>query len=71
MNCGGLALTYLNKFQINQLFVMIKSHFYFSADAQISIEIDSREIELDVIDYLRCNGFNRLSIGVQDFNKQV
>lgn len=37
----------------------------------MSIEVDPREIELDVIDHLRSEGFNRLSIGVQDFNKQV
>ena len=37
----------------------------------MSIEVDPREIELDVLDHLRAEGFNRLSMGVQDFNKQV
>ena len=41
------------------------------ADAEISIEVDPREIELDVLDHLRAEGFNRLSMGVQDFNKEV
>lgn len=38
---------------------------------ELSIEIDPREIELDVIDHLHNEGFNRLSMGVQDFNKEV
>lgn len=71
MHWGGGTPTYLDKFQISQLMAMLKSHFNFAADAEISIEIDPREIELHVIDHLRCEGFNRLSMGVQDFNKQV
>ncbi len=63
--------TYLNKSQISHLLLMLKSHFHFADNAEISIEIDPREIELNVIDHLRYKYFNRLSIGVQDFNKQV
>ena len=37
----------------------------------MSLELDPREIELSVLDNLRHEGFNRLSMGVQDFNKQV
>lgn len=50
---------------------LLRSHFHFSAEAEISIEVDPREIELDVLDHLRAEGFNRLSMGVQDFNKEV
>ena len=48
---------------------LLRTHFNFNADAEISIEVDPREIELDVLDHLRGEGFNRLSMGVQDFNK--
>lgn len=37
----------------------------------MSLELDPREIGLDVLDHLKSEGFNRLSMGVQDFNKQV
>jgi oxygen-independent coproporphyrinogen-3 oxidase len=37
----------------------------------MSIEIDPREIELDLIDHLKYLGFNRISIGVQDTNSDV
>ncbi|MDE9512553.1 oxygen-independent coproporphyrinogen III oxidase, partial [Xenorhabdus bovienii] len=68
---GGGTPTYLDKAQISRLMSILRSHFYFLPDAELSIEIDPREIELDVVDHLRHEGFNRLSMGVQDFNKDV
>ncbi|ETO43581.1 oxygen-independent coproporphyrinogen III oxidase [Morganella sp. EGD-HP17] len=71
MHWGGGTPTYLDKVQISRLTGMLRQHFRFAPDAELSIEIDPREIELDVIDHLRAEGFNRLSMGVQDFNKEV
>jgi oxygen-independent coproporphyrinogen-3 oxidase len=71
MHWGGGTPTFLNKAQISRLMDCLRQHFNFSPQAEISIEIDPREIELDVLDHLRLSGFNRLSMGVQDFNKQV
>ncbi|WP_237385795.1 oxygen-independent coproporphyrinogen III oxidase [Xenorhabdus sp. Sc-CR9] len=71
MHWGGGTPTYLDKAQISRLMSILRSHFYFLPDAELSIEIDPREIELDVVDHLRHEGFNRLSMGVQDFNKDV
>jgi oxygen-independent coproporphyrinogen-3 oxidase len=71
LHWGGGTPTYLNKAQISRLMGLLRSHFQFNADAEISIEVDPREIELDVLDHLRAEGFNRLSMGVQDFNKEV
>ncbi|AWK40222.1 oxygen-independent coproporphyrinogen III oxidase [Photorhabdus laumondii subsp. laumondii] len=71
MHWGGGTPTYLNKNQISKLMGLLRHHFDFLPDAEISIEIDPREIELDMIDHLRSEGFNRLSMGVQDFNKEV
>ncbi|HHO8354583.1 TPA: oxygen-independent coproporphyrinogen III oxidase [Klebsiella pneumoniae] len=71
LHWGGGTPTYLNKAQISRLMDLLRSHFHFSAEAEISIEVDPREIELDVLDHLRAEGFNRLSMGVQDFNKEV
>ncbi len=50
---------------------MLKITFLFCANAEISIEIDPREIELMLLITCDAGGFNCLSIGVQDFNKQV
>ena len=71
MHWGGGTPTFLNKAQISRLMDCLRQHFAFSPQAEISIEIDPREIELDVLDHLRLKGFNRLSMGVQDFNKEV
>lgn len=71
LHWGGGTPTYLNKQQITRLMTLLRENFSFQADAEISIEIDPREIELDVIDHLAKEGFNRLSMGVQDFNKEV
>lgn len=71
LHWGGGTPTYLNKAQISRLMTLLRGNFSFNDDAEISIEVDPREIELDVLDHLRSEGFNRLSMGVQDFNKEV
>ena len=71
MHWGGGTPTYLNKAQISRLVALLRAHFQFNENAELSIEVDPREIELDVLDHLRQEGFNRLSMGVQDFNKEV
>lgn len=71
MHWGGGTPTYLDKQQISRLMAMLRQHFDFLPEAEMSIEVDPREIELDVLDHLRAEGFNRLSMGVQDFNKEV
>ncbi|EKT57159.1 oxygen-independent coproporphyrinogen III oxidase [Providencia burhodogranariea] len=71
MHWGGGTPTYLDKTQVSHLVSLLKGHFHFADDVEMSIEIDPREIELDMIDHLRSEGFNRLSMGVQDFNKEV
>ena len=57
--------------QSARLMKMLKDHFTIADNAEVSIEMDPREIELDMLDHLRNIGFNRISMGVQDFNKAV
>jgi len=71
MHWGGGTPTFLNKAQISALVTLLRSEFNFADEGEFSIEIDPREIELDTLDHLREVGFNRISLGVQDFNKQV
>ncbi len=71
LHFGGGTPTFLSAPQISRLMDIIRSEFTFSGNAEISIEVDPREIELTMLDHLRSEGFNRLSIGVQDFNKEV
>lgn len=71
LHFGGGTPTYLEPAQISALMAKLRAHFTFSADAEISIEIDPREIPLSILDHLRSEGFNRISIGIQDFNKSI
>ena len=71
MHWGGGTPTWLSKAQMSRLMAVLRKCFNFSATAEISIEVDPREIELDILDHLRALGFTRLSMGVQDFNKVV
>ena len=71
LHWGGGTPTFLLPAQITRLMTLLRQHFNFSEAAELSIEVDPREIELDTIDHLAKEGFNRLSLGVQDFNKAV
>lgn len=71
LHFGGGTPTFLSKDQMSRLMAVLRGVFQFQPDAEISIEVDPREIELDMLDHLRSEGFNRLSVGVQDFNKDV
>ncbi|VEI44928.1 coproporphyrinogen III oxidase [Actinobacillus equuli] len=68
---GGGTPTYLDEAQSERLMAMLRKHFNVSDDAEISIEMDPREIELNMLDHLKTIGFNRISMGIQDFNKEV
>lgn len=71
LHFGGGTPTFLTAKQLSRLMSLLREEFDFEANAEISIEVDPREIELDILDHLRHEGFNRLSIGVQDFDKEV
>ena len=71
LHWGGGTPTYLSEPQTRRLMAMLREHFHFAEEGEISIEVDPREIELSMLDVLRELGFNRISLGVQDFNKAV
>jgi len=68
---GGGTPTYLNPDEIDMLASYINQSFAFKDDAEVSCEIDPRELTKAHLEALRNNGFNRISMGVQDFNVKV
>ena len=68
---GGGTPTYLTPEQIADLFGFARQHFTFSPDAEIGIEIDPRVTTREHLGTLRSLGFNRLSMGIQDFHPEV
>lgn len=68
---GGGTPTYLEPAQIQRLNETVTRHFDIDPDAEKAIEIDPRVTTHEQLDLLRSLGFNRLSMGVQDFTPEV
>jgi oxygen-independent coproporphyrinogen-3 oxidase len=68
---GGGTPTYLTPPQIEELFGYARERFTFAADAELGIEVDPRVTNRAHLETLRKLGFNRLSMGVQDFHAEV
>jgi oxygen-independent coproporphyrinogen-3 oxidase len=73
LHWGGGTPTFLSNDQMRQLMAGIGQNFVLKTDdtGEYSIEIDPREADASTIALLRELGFNRISLGVQDFNEQV
>ncbi|GLS85009.1 oxygen-independent coproporphyrinogen III oxidase [Paraferrimonas haliotis] len=71
MHWGGGTPTFLSEEQVARVTKLLKQNFHFADVGEFSIEIDPREIEMSMLDTLKAAGFNRISVGVQDFNKEV
>lgn len=71
IHLGGGTPNSLDPEQLADLLSDIRGCFHVSSDAEIGIEIDPRVIELKDLDRYRLAGFNRISIGVQDFDPLV
>ncbi len=71
LHFGGGTPTFLAPEQLRRLGKMLREHFQFAADAEISVEIDPRRLSLPHIEALRDIGATRASLGVQDTNPEV
>ncbi|MFZ6734856.1 oxygen-independent coproporphyrinogen III oxidase [Undibacterium sp. Ji42W] len=71
LHLGGGTPTFLSHAELRQLMQMLREHFDFTDDAEISIEIDPRTVTTETLQLLAELGFNRTSLGVQDFNEDV
>jgi oxygen-independent coproporphyrinogen-3 oxidase len=71
LHFGGGSPTFLSPQEIRELGGYIHDHFQFAPDIEASVEIDPRRMTPDHVTALREAGFNRASIGVQDFNPKV
>jgi oxygen-independent coproporphyrinogen III oxidase len=71
MHWGGGTPTYLAHDELSRLMHMIRSRFHFTAGAEIGIEVDPRETPPAKVEHLASLGFNRMSMGVQDFAPDV
>lgn len=68
---GGGTPTHLSPPQIREIGRAIRDAFRLSPTAEVSVEIDPRELTEEHVMALSDAGFNRASIGVQDFDPRV
>ncbi|MFZ6800345.1 oxygen-independent coproporphyrinogen III oxidase [Undibacterium sp. Di24W] len=71
LHLGGGTPTFLSEDEMRGLMTMLRDNFDFAEDAEISIEIDPRTVTAETLQLLADIGFNRTSLGVQDFDEQV
>jgi len=68
---GGGTPTHLDVAQIRRLHGIFASVFDLSPDAEAAVEVDPRVTSTEQIEALAELGFNRISLGVQDFDPRV
>jgi oxygen-independent coproporphyrinogen-3 oxidase len=71
VHLGGGSPTFLRPAQLVQLWQLLTGRFRIAPDAEIAVEIDPRVTTLEHLQTLRGLGFNRVSLGVQDFDPKV
>jgi len=71
MHWGGGTPTFYTMEQLKSLCDRLKRHFTMSPNGEYSIEIDPRSVDTASMHGLREQGFNRISLGVQDFDPDV
>ena len=71
LHWGGGTPTFLAHEEMAALMGMLRGAFAFNADSEVSIEVDPRKVEVATVAFLRELGFNRMSLGIQDFDPAV
>ena len=71
LHWGGGTPTFLDERQLARCHEIIARHFQFAPDVEKAIEIDPAITRKSQIEMLAGLGFNRISMGVQDFDAKV
>jgi len=71
LHLGGGTPTFLSHDEMRRLMAIVREHFTLMPKGEYSIEVDPRKVDFETVALLAELGFNRMSIGVQDFNIDV
>ncbi len=71
LHWGGGTPTFFDPAQVRRLFAAFRARFELLPDAEVALEVDPRVTGTDHMETLRELGFNRVSMGVQDFDGAV
>ena len=71
LHLGGGTPTYYRPDQLARLMRRLATRFDVEPDAEVAVEVDPRVTTREHLDVLADHGFNRMSLGVQDFDPRV
>jgi len=71
LHFGGGTPTFLSNEELEQLMEVLTKRFPLEERGEFSVEVDPRTTPPDKVETLGRLGFNRMSVGVQDFNPDV
>ena len=71
LHWGGGTPTFLDDSETQRLMDFTREHFELQPGGEFSIEIDPRKVGARRVEHLARLGFNRMSVGVQDFDPAV
>ncbi|WP_153146089.1 oxygen-independent coproporphyrinogen III oxidase [Dechloromonas sp. H13] len=71
LHWGGGTPTFLSHDEMRQLMGVTRKHFKLLDGGEYSIEVDPRKVDRETVALLGELGFNRMSVGVQDFDERV
>ncbi|MDO8347746.1 MAG: oxygen-independent coproporphyrinogen III oxidase [Rugosibacter sp.] len=71
LHLGGGTPTFLADDELRHLMETIRRQFHLLPEGEYSIEVDPRKVNRETVRLLAELGFNRMSIGVQDFAPEV
>ena len=71
LHLGGGSPSFLSETQHTYLMYLLKKHFTLEVGAELSIELDPRNIDKRYLQNLKCLGYTRISFGLQDTDYNV
>jgi len=71
LHWGGGTPTFLSRDEMKQLMAALDARFPRGAGCECAIEVDPRHAPPGTLEFLAGLGFNRVSLGVQDFDAEV
>jgi oxygen-independent coproporphyrinogen III oxidase len=71
LHFGGGSPTFLSDVELERIVGSLRTAFRLGTDIEMSIEVDPRTVTPARLAQLRVLGFNRISFGVQDFDRDV
>lgn len=71
LHFGGGSPSWMDADQLSRVMTIIRKYFNIDNAKEIAMEIDPRHCDASYVKQLQKHGFNRISLGIQDFNPVV